>query len=262
MSKKHQATVQRQFTNTAEAFSRFAVRDSADIVAEKVEFIKPQPEYVVLDVACGPGALVLAMAPRVRYAYGMDLTREMLRHAREFQAEKHVENVSFTRGEGENLPYPDAAFDVVCCQYAFHHMPRPELVLQEMVRVAKPGGRIFINDTLGPESDEKFELHNKIEIFRDPSHTLSLRLTTFLSMFDKLNLEIISQSLKRRRRSFNRWMLRAGLTPKDKRYQETRRLLESSIPGDRAGFSPQADGNDIQIVHTEGIFLLCRRHRD
>src|SRR5579884_1099013 len=232
MSKKHQATVQRQFTNTAEAFSRFAVRDSADIVAEKVEFIKPQPEYVVLDVACGPGALVLAMAPRVRYAYGMDLTREMLRHAQEFQAEKHVENVSFTRGEGENLPYPDAAFDVVCCQYAFHHMPRPELVLQEMVRVAKPGGRIFINDTVGPESDEKFELHNKIEI--------------------------ISQSLKRRRRSFNHWMLRAGITPKDKRYQETRRLLESSIPGDRAGFSPQADGNDIQIVHTEGIFLLCR----
>jgi ubiquinone/menaquinone biosynthesis C-methylase UbiE len=259
MSKKHQATVQKQFTKTAEAFSKFATRDTPDVVIEKVDLLKPQPETLLLDVACGPGALVLAMAPKIRYAYGIDLTPEMLRQAREFQGEKQITNVAWVCGEGEKIPYADGAFDLVTCQYAFHHIPKPELVLQEMLRVTKPDGRIFIDDTLGPESDEKFELHSRIEIIRDPSHARSLRFTSFLKMFDEFKLQIISESFRRRRRSFNQWMLRAGLTPKDKRYQEARKLLEGSIKGDRAGFLAQVDGDDIQIVHNEGMFLVARR---
>jgi ubiquinone/menaquinone biosynthesis C-methylase UbiE len=259
MSKKHQSTVQKQFTSTAEAFSKFAVRDTPDEIADKVRFLKPQPEMIFLDVACGPAALVLAVAPGLKYAYGMDLTGEMLRMARQFQAEKQVVNAAFICGEGERTPYPDSTFDLVSCQYAFHHMPKPELVLQEMMRVAKPDGRIFVDDTLGPESDEKFELHNRIEVVRDPSHTRSLRLTTFLRMFDNLGLQIVSQSFRRKRRSFNRWMLRAGHPAEDKRYVEARRLIERSVSGNKAGFSPEVQGDDIQIVHNEGMFLVARR---
>ncbi|HET7213604.1 MAG TPA: methyltransferase domain-containing protein [Terriglobia bacterium] len=259
MSKKHQATVQKQFTNTAEAFSKFAVRDNPEVIAEKVRFLKPQFEMVYLDVACGPGALVVAMAPGLKYAYGMDLTGEMLRMARQFQTEKQVANAAFICGEGERIPYPDGTFDLVSCQYAFHHMPKPELILQEMVRVAKPAGRIFVDDTLGPESDEKFDLHNRIEIVRDPSHTRSLRLTTFMRMFDELGLEIVTQSFRRHKRSFNQWMLRAGHPPEDKRYVEARRLIQNSAKGDKAGFSPQVQGDDIEIIHNEGMFLLARR---
>jgi hypothetical protein len=55
-------------------------------------------------------------------------------------------------------------------------------------------------------------------------------------------------------------MLRAGLEPSHKRYKETRRLLEESIPGDRAGYSAQVQAGDISIVHNEGMFLLvCGR---
>ncbi|HXH48117.1 MAG TPA: methyltransferase domain-containing protein [Terriglobia bacterium] len=259
MSKKHQATVQKQFTNTAEAFSKFAVRDSPEVIADKVRFLKPQPEMLFLDVACGPGGLVMAMAPELRYAFGMDLTPEMLRYSRQFQAEKQVPNAAFICAEGEAIPYADAAFDLVSCQYAFHHIPKPDLVLQEMLRVTKPDGRIFVDDTLGPESDEKFELHNRIEVVRDPSHTRSLRLTTFLKMFDNFGLEIVSQSFRRHRRSFNQWMLRAGHPPDDKRYVEARRLIEKSAQGDKAGFSPQIQGDDIEIVHNEGMFLVARR---
>jgi ubiquinone/menaquinone biosynthesis C-methylase UbiE len=259
MSKKQKAVVQEQFAKTVEAFSKFAVRDNPEIVAEKVDFVRPQPSDVVLDVACGPGTLALALALRVRFAYGIDLTNEMLRQARAFQAEKQIANVVFQRGEAEHLPLPDASFDVVSCQYAFHHMVKPELALREMVRVMKPGGRMFVDDTLGPESDAKFELHNRIENIRDHSHTFSWRLTTFLELFEKLGLEIVSQAFKRRRRSFNQWMLRAELRPGDGRYQEVRKLLEESVSGDRAGFSPQVQGEDIQIVHNEGMFLLTRR---
>jgi SAM-dependent methyltransferase len=138
-------------------------------------------------------------------------------------------------------------------------MPKPEAVLKEMVRVMKPDGRLLLVDPLGPESDAKFELHNRIEQVRDPSHALTLRLTTYLTMFDEQGLEIARQALRRRPRSFNHWMLRAGLKPGQKRYQETRTLLEDSIAGDRAGFSAQIQGDDILIVHNEGMFLLMRK---
>jgi ubiquinone/menaquinone biosynthesis C-methylase UbiE len=259
MSKKHKVTVQKQFTKTAEAFSVYAVRDTAAVVAEKVEFAKPQSTDVVLDVACGPGAFVLALAPRVQFARGLDLTPEMLTRARAFQAERQISNVDFVCGDSDQLPFPDGSFDLVTCQMAIHHMSKPESALKEMVRVTKAEGRLLVIDTLGPESDAKFELHNRVEKLRDPSHTLTLRLTTFLQIFDNEGLEIERQALRRRARSFNHWMLRAGLEPKLKRYQETRKMLEDSLPGDRAGFSAIPQDNDIQIIHNEGMFLLTRK---
>ena len=259
MSKKHKEAVQKQFAKTVEAFAKFAVRDSANVLAEKVEFAKPQPGDFALDVACGPGAFALALAPRVKFSRGIDLTHEMILQARAFQNERNISNAAFDEGEAEQLPYPDGIFDLVTCQCSFHHIPKPEMALKEMVRVAKPQGRLAIIDTLGPESDSKFELHNRIECLRDPSHTLSLRLTTYLAMIERNGLEILHQSLKRRKRSFNQWMLRAGLEPKHKRYAETRKLLEESVRGDRAGFSAQPQGEDILIVHNEGMFLLTRK---
>jgi ubiquinone/menaquinone biosynthesis C-methylase UbiE len=259
MSKKHKETVQKQFAKTVEAFSKTAARDTPEILAEKVAFAKPQPADVTLDVACGPGELVLGMASRVSFARGIDLTVEMLRQAREFQLERKVSNATFDCGDAEQLPYPDQSFDLVSCQCSFHHMPKPELALKEMLRVMKSDGRMMIIDPLAPESDSKFELHNAIESARDPSHALTLRLTTFLAMFEDVGVEITRQSLKRRERSFNLWMKRAGLDSKHKRYVEARKLLDDSIAGDRAGFAPKAEGDDIFIIHNEGMFLLARK---
>ena len=48
---KHKEAVQKQFTKTADAFSTYAVRDTPEVLAEKVELIKPQPTDLALDVA-------------------------------------------------------------------------------------------------------------------------------------------------------------------------------------------------------------------
>jgi ubiquinone/menaquinone biosynthesis C-methylase UbiE len=262
MSKKHKQTVQKQFTKTADAFAKFAVRDTPEVLAEKVEFAKPQPQELVLDVACGSGAFILAVAPRVSFACGIDLTPQMLRQALQFQAEKQIANAAFACADAEHIPYPDASFDLVSCQHAFHHITKAEPVLEEMMRVTKPQGRLLILDPLAPESDSKFELFNQIERLRDPSHTFSLRLTTFLNMFEEHGLEVLRQSVRRRQRSFNQWMQRAGLEPGQKRYVETRKRMEESIPGDKAGFSARVDGDDIQIIHNEGMFLARRLPAD
>jgi len=258
MSKKHKEAIQKQFARTLEAFSKTAVRDTPEVLAEKVAFAKPQPNDLALDVACGPGELVLGLAAQVKFARGLDLTYEMLRRAREFQVERNISNAFFDCGEAEQLPYSDHSFDLITCQCSLHHTLKPELVLKEMVRVLKSDGRMMIIDPLAPESDAKFELYNQIERVRDPSHTETLRLTTFLRIFEELGLDIARQSLKRRERRFNDWMLRAGLEPEHKRYQEGRRLLVDSMDNDRAGFSVKLAGEDVTIVHNEGMFLLTR----
>lgn len=242
MSKKHKEAVQKQFTKTAEAFSTFAIRDTPDVLKEKVDFAKAQSTDAVLDIACGPGAFALALAPRVQLVRGVDLTPEMLRRARAYQAEKQILNAAFLQGEAEQLPFPAGYFDLVSCQCSFHHMPKPQLVLREMVRVAKPEGRLLVIDPLAPESDSKYEIYNRIELLRDPSHTLTLRLTDFLRLFDEEGLEIMRQALRRRQRSFNNWMLRGGHSPGTRRYIETRKVLEDSMAGDRAGLRRPGPG--------------------
>ena len=262
MSKKHNTIVQKQFSETADAFSEFAVRDTDDVLADRVEFAKPQPGELALDVACGPGALVLALAPRLGFARGIDLTHQMLLRAVALKAERGIANACFDEGEGEQLPYPNATFDLVTCQFALHHVVKPQAVVREMARVTKPEGRLLIADTLGPESDEKWELHNRIEILRDPSHVAALRLTTFLSLFEDLELLPVRQTTKPRPRRFDLWMLRAGLEPSHSRYREVRKLIEDAIPGDRAGFAALPDGDNLIITHYEGMFLLRRTTDD
>ncbi|MGH9356201.1 MAG: class I SAM-dependent methyltransferase [Terriglobia bacterium] len=258
MSQKHTAAIQKQFTLTVDAFSKSAIKDTPEVMAEKAAFAGPLPGDFALDVACGPGTLALALAPRVQFAIGIDVTHAMLKRAREFQDQQAITRVAFTAGEAERLPFADATFSLVTCQAAFHHMLKPESVLKEMARAVKPGGRVVIIDSIGPESEEKWRLYNQIEKIRDPSHTASLRLTSFLKMFDDLHLEPVRQSIKRRERPFDLWMRRAGLAASDARYVETRALLERDMRGDSAGHAPRAQGDDLVIVHHEAMFLLKR----
>ncbi len=226
------------------------------MLAERVDFAGLRPDDTILDVACGPGAFVLAAAPRVVFARGVDLTPEMLRQARAFQAERAVTNAAFDLGEAEKLPYVDASFDLVSCQFAFHHIPRPEAALAEMRRVTKSEGRIFLVDSVGPEDKATSELHNQIERLRDPSHAATLSLPEFLQLFAAQKLAVEKQHVLNRRRSFNKWMLRAGHDRSSAGYQTVRRLMEESIPGDRAGFGVTIDSDGLRIVHQEGMFLL------
>jgi ubiquinone/menaquinone biosynthesis C-methylase UbiE len=252
---QHQS-VEAQFTRTAEAFAKFATRDTPEVLAERLEFAELAPGDVVLDVACGPGAFTLAAAGRVKFARGVDLTTEMLRHARDAQRDRGIENAAFDRAEAEHLPYAAGSFDFATCHFAFHHMPAPDEVLREMARVARPGGRVFIVDSVAPAGTDVAELHNRIERMRDPSHTTTLKLADFHALFAAMGLAVLKAEVRERRRSFNQWMARAGHEMGGASYRAVRDALEASMDGDRAGFKAMRCGDDIAIVHEEGLFLL------
>src|SRR6266853_440068 len=75
-----------------------------------------KPGEKVLDLGSGGGIDVLLSARRVGptgFAYGLDMTDEMLALATRNAAERNVENVRFLKGEIEHIPLPDASVDVV-----------------------------------------------------------------------------------------------------------------------------------------------------
>jgi ubiquinone/menaquinone biosynthesis C-methylase UbiE len=132
------------------------------------EIIGVRPDDELLDIACGPGALTLELAPHVARATGLDITPAMLDQARAAQARSGIGNVEWVEGDGARLPYPDGAFSLVTCSAAFHHFEHPMEILGEMVRVCRPGGRIVVSDVT-PDAD-KTEAYDRTERMRDPSH--------------------------------------------------------------------------------------------
>ena len=108
----------------------------------------------VLDLGSGGGIDVLLSARRVGpsgFAYGVDMTDEMLTLARAGAAEAGTANVEFLKGEIEALPLPGASVDVVISNCVINLSTDKPAVLAEMFRVLVPGGRIGITDVVAED---------------------------------------------------------------------------------------------------------------
>jgi ubiquinone/menaquinone biosynthesis C-methylase UbiE len=106
-----------------------------------------QPGETVLDVGCGPGSLDRWLARQTQGANpitAVDVNGYFLREAAAIaEAEGVSDIISFGPGNAEDLPFPDNSFDVVMSHTVMEECDA-DLMLAELIRVAKPGGRVAV----------------------------------------------------------------------------------------------------------------------
>ena len=108
----------------------------------------------VLDLGCAGGFMSEALATRRAKVTGIDPAGQAINAAR-VHAEGVGHEIQYDVGVGEDLPYEDAAFDVVVCVDVLEHVSDLTKVLAEVARVLKPGG-FFLFDTINRNRLSRF----------------------------------------------------------------------------------------------------------
>jgi ubiquinone/menaquinone biosynthesis C-methylase UbiE len=115
-------------------------------------------EAAVLDIGCGSGGLLSAISSHIGRGVGLDVSEQMLAHARERNAGDP--KVSFAPGDAARTPFADGSFDVVVSFLSLHYLPWPRAI-DEIMRVLTSGGRLLCVDMVASPVRRR-ELHRLV----------------------------------------------------------------------------------------------------
>lgn len=112
------------------------------------------PGSRTLDVATGHGVVAAAAFARGAETTALDFSGAFLRRAREVLPA----GVALVEGDAQELPFPDASFDAVVCNFGVLHLSRPDAFFAEARRVLAPGGALAFTAWCAPPAAEPFAL--------------------------------------------------------------------------------------------------------
>lgn len=182
MSTSPNSAVREQFGAVAAAYATSAYHSSGPDLQALIDAAHLSGSERVLDLGAGAGHTALALARHAAGVTGIDLTPEMVGTASELAAQRGVANVHFQQGDVAALPFEDASFDVVASRVSAHHYANPRRALAEAFRVLRPGGQLFLIDTVAPEDPALDTFFNCFELLRDSSHVRNWRGSEWLRM--------------------------------------------------------------------------------
>jgi ubiquinone/menaquinone biosynthesis C-methylase UbiE len=246
-----QESVQRQFGQVASNYASSAVHVGGPDLEAMLNAIPLVGSERLLDAGSGAGHTALAFAPRVAEVVAADLTAAMLEQGRRLADERGLTNLTFRQADVEQLPFPDASFDIVTSRYSAHHYPRPQAALAEFVRVLRPGGHLLLVDTVSYERFVSDTFLQAIELLRDPSHVRDHTVAQWLAMCAGAGLTSEQRGQWTVRLDFTSWVTRMR-TPEAAQAQ-IRALLDAAPQETRAELLVEQDHSfSIQVALVVG----------
>jgi ubiquinone/menaquinone biosynthesis C-methylase UbiE len=107
-----------------------------------------QPGSLVADICCGIGDFAVLVSKEFEPSriVALDHSVASLDYARGVAGEFVIKNLDYTYGDASQTLFPDSQFDFVTCRHSLQIFDRPDVLLKELYRICKPGGRVYITN--------------------------------------------------------------------------------------------------------------------
>ncbi|QWW71016.1 class I SAM-dependent methyltransferase [Rhizobium sp. WYJ-E13] len=107
-----------------------------------------RPGIVMADICCGIGdfASLVKKEFRPTRIVALDHSRASLAYAREMAASFNISDIEYTYGDASEMLLEDNQFDLVTCRHSLQIFNRPDVLLKELFRICRPGGRVYITN--------------------------------------------------------------------------------------------------------------------
>jgi ubiquinone/menaquinone biosynthesis C-methylase UbiE len=211
-------------------------------VSAALERIELPARARVLDVATGAGHTALHLASLGHEVTASDLAGPMLERVREAASARGLQ-VETRQHAAEELPYPDATFDLVTSRVAPHHFSSPESFIRETARGLRAGGWFLLIGGRVPDDAPEAEawLH-EVEKLRDPSHHRLLSPKAWRALCEAHRLAVQSAELQAFKQPDLQWYFDTAATP-----PENQRLVRELVE-----HAPLAAREQYRIATEEG----------
>jgi ubiquinone/menaquinone biosynthesis C-methylase UbiE len=249
--------VRAQFGPVSDAYASSEVHARGESLARLVDEIRPEATWLVLDVATGAGHTALTFAPHVARVVALDLTGQMLVKTRQLAAQRGLEGVHTTAGDGEVLPFAAGSFDLVTCRLALHHFPGPQRAIRECARVLRPGGVFGLTDNFTVDDAGSARFYNAYERLRDPSHQWVCPLDELQAMLEAAGLRVAASVRLTKEFEFNAWADRQRVPPEGK--VQLLAMMRALPPPLQPLFAPRWSDGTLYFSLWEAV-LVARRH--
>ena len=144
-------TLKKQFGKSGEGISGWAYNQSPILEGKAVKLMPLRKDSRVIELGCGTGwaSRRIARTAIEGEVVGIDFSESLINRAKQYVSRDKLhnyENLSFNVADAEDIPYPNNYFDSAITISSFSWWLNPEKGLEEIERVLKPGGQLYVVD--------------------------------------------------------------------------------------------------------------------